>query len=494
MRENQKEFISIILIVAVAAALWSPFLHYPLRGDEAFSYLAFARHSIGSIISTYSDPNNHIFFNIIQHLVTNLVGAKPEIYLRLVAFLFSLLTIPTFFLLTKKITDYGHAVVACLLLISFPLNAVYAVNGRGYSMLVFFSIVSFYFSIQVNEWLNNHEMVKRPIPQKVVQHEVGAIIINVLGVWTVPTHIIYILAEGLFWIFQNPKAFKRKILWLVIRGGAICVLMTLCYSTILLQPDGFEKLTKNKFVQPLPFRGLLENFTSYLNEILRSLTGGNYFLIAVIGILGIVSAFYSFTDKRKNIFRLFPAMILSILIIIILTRTFPPPRTLIQFIPWICLLESILICRIGQNIVTKNSPHLANFIITLLISFGIFINQTKNFTKEARKSVIFDIRELTTLVEKIVADQNASITLDCCFNYVVPYYLKEESKYQFGQYFTYTLKDTQPINHFFLRKDHYSVNTLISYAITDIYGSGAFCSHSLINRFGPYQLYKLECE
>jgi hypothetical protein len=159
------------------------------------------------------------------------------------------------------------------------------------------------------------------------------------------------------------------------------------------------------------------------------------------------------------------------------------------------LLESILICQIGQNIGKKNFPRKANLIFIFLLSLGIFATQTRNIPKAAREKVSVDIKEITSFVEQLVINENASVTLDCCFNYIVPYYLTEESNYLFGQHFTYILKGTSPLkNHFVLRKDHYSINTLIRYAIADIYGSDKFCSKSMINSFGPYQLYKLECE
>lgn len=121
-----KRHIPIVVILLYAAALYSPYLLRTIRYDEAYTLHHFA---ISPLIALFdwSAPNNHKLYSLLVWF-TQLFVNNHLLALRLPAFCAALIGV-------VLVYRMGGALPAALLATN-PVFADYAVNGRGYTLMI----------------------------------------------------------------------------------------------------------------------------------------------------------------------------------------------------------------------------------------------------------------------------------------------------------------------------------------------------------------------
>ena len=95
------ERLTAALLLAGAVLIRLLYIQQPIRHDEAYTYLYFAAQPLGSALSDYTVPNNHLFHTFLVKVVTSVLGGSlPAI--RLAAFVTGLLVVPAVYLLTRR--------------------------------------------------------------------------------------------------------------------------------------------------------------------------------------------------------------------------------------------------------------------------------------------------------------------------------------------------------------------------------------------------------
>ena len=123
-----------VCVVAACAALAARNLDLPIRSDEARNFVQFASRPFRTILSDYSDPNNHILHTLLVRSAQPLLGTSPTA-LRMPAFLAACLTLPAVWWFVRREFGWLAAAFATALAGASPLFIEYAANARGYTLL-----------------------------------------------------------------------------------------------------------------------------------------------------------------------------------------------------------------------------------------------------------------------------------------------------------------------------------------------------------------------
>ena len=139
-------FLAVILLGFVLRVLE---LFRPVRYDEAYTYLVFARHPLYVALSYYPAPNNHLFHTFLVFLSTHLLGNSLTA-LRLPALVGGLLMMPAVFAVTAAQYNRSAAIAATALVACAPPFIEYSVNARGYTWQAVFLLLMACFACRID--------------------------------------------------------------------------------------------------------------------------------------------------------------------------------------------------------------------------------------------------------------------------------------------------------------------------------------------------------
>ena len=164
--------------------------------DEAFSYFMAKPPVIQIIINTANDFNPPLYY-IFLHFWVIIVGKSDEL-LRILSFIFYLLTIFVAYKIAKKITDNKFAYFVALFTMFNPMLLYYAFEIRMYSLFALLTLTSFYF-LYVKNWK-------------------GYSLSVILGLYTHTFFLLIPFSYASFafihgkWVNEAPRAYARGIL------------------------------------------------------------------------------------------------------------------------------------------------------------------------------------------------------------------------------------------------------------------------------------------
>ncbi len=229
----------------------------PVRYDEAFTYLVFARLPLAQALSHYSAPNNHLFHTLLVWLSTHLLG-NTLTALRLPALAGGILMMPAAFALATELYGRRAGLVATALVACSPAFIDYSVNGRGYTWQTTLLLLMAWFAGRIagergklGDWL-------------------GLVCAAVLAVYTIPTSVLP-CAGIILWLcltaWQRGGAggllsFAKRMLPAAL---AILVLVTALYLPVMIS-SGPRWLFGNRFIAPMGRVVLLASIRGFVRE------------------------------------------------------------------------------------------------------------------------------------------------------------------------------------------------------------------------------------
>jgi hypothetical protein len=259
-------------------------VYYPLSLDEIASYDYWVLPGAAVTASYYPFPNNHVLPNLLVGLVHSLApAAPPQLALRLLPTLLSLLTLPVVYALALRYLRFGVATLGLGLYWLSPLAAYYAVAGRGYAWTLVAALAGLWATLELLR-----PGVRRPVRQLawVVFGLSGA-----LGLYAVPTHLYALLGLGLGLLvgFWNSPARGRtvRLAHLAVATVGIAGVALVLYAPIGAV-SGWPALLANPYVarQAWPeFRGAVGPFlVGTATELLgqRGLSAAAYCLLVLL--------------------------------------------------------------------------------------------------------------------------------------------------------------------------------------------------------------------
>jgi len=227
-------------IFTLGTAVRLVFIDVPIRYDEAFTFTQFARHPVAEFIGNYSFPNNHLLHTLLVHASVSLFGPW-EWAIRLPAFLAGVAGLPLIYRLGRRAGDQMTGLWAMALAAGSSALVEYSTNGRGYTMVVFFTALLLFTALRIGT------------AQRSWKDWIFFCLAGIAGMYTIPV-MLYPLAAAFLWTLGGadrdaPAEWKRLILPLTVAGAAIVAGTLLCYLPVILK-SGLKSLTANRFVQP----------------------------------------------------------------------------------------------------------------------------------------------------------------------------------------------------------------------------------------------------
>jgi dolichyl-phosphate-mannose-protein mannosyltransferase len=302
---------------------------YPLdRGlgqDELYTAVHFVEApSIWKIIFSNDAFNNHIGYSLMARFSEGLLG-RSEWALRLPALLLGMATLCIFFIFARSILGYVPALLGTLLLALSPPHIGWSVAARGYSAMIFFTLLSSYLYLR---------LLRDPVRREAVVF-IGA---SVLGIYThlysVFVTLIQILV--LIYLYVTPGITKQAKLptnnlsFRLLRNSftAIAVISVLLYAPVF--PHMFRDLLgrgRSDFNPTFPWAVIQELSGSEWPQIIA--------LVALVSLLG----WFALLQSRRLEAGYFSLLLAGPLLIVWLARPFDLyPRFFAYWLPYYLLL------------------------------------------------------------------------------------------------------------------------------------------------------------
>lgn len=227
---------ALLLITLYATAVWVWGLRLiPYANDEVFSALNFANQSAWQIVSYYPLPNNHIFFNLLNHFVSGL-SIDPVMSGKVISLFFYILLVFGNYLFLKRFIAGKWLLVPVLLVLSLQFMVWgFGHQARGYALYTFSGWLAF-----VTFYLYQLEHKDKLL--------VLNMLANIIGIWTIPSFLYFILFQGLAMMVFNVREQRinfRYWYFFLLTGLAIYI----AYTPVLLF-SGIRSLAGNGYVRP----------------------------------------------------------------------------------------------------------------------------------------------------------------------------------------------------------------------------------------------------
>ena len=228
-----------ITLIAAIIRLWR--IAQPIAYDEAYTFVYYATRDFKHILADYSAPNNHIFHTILVRIFYEIFGRQTWV-VRGPALLAGILCVPAAFFFARRIFNARQALAGAALVALTPWFINYSVNGRGYSLIILFSLL-----------LAN---IGALLTRQQSRTALGAYaIIAALGFYTIPI-FLYPMAGVSLWVLvthlTGPEPWKerstkvRDFLLACLLGGLLTLLF---YLPVILFGTGFRSITSNEIVE-----------------------------------------------------------------------------------------------------------------------------------------------------------------------------------------------------------------------------------------------------
>jgi hypothetical protein len=188
-KTKRKEWIFLLLSILIGFALrYYTFDHKSLWLDEVYTYND-ARYGFKDQLKYYQEDPKYLhppLFFILTHFFYP--TAKPERDLRIIPLIFGTLAIPMIYLLSRSFSP--EIAVPCTLSLTFMAYHVsLSQEGRPYSMIMFFGMVSLYFFIQYLKTLKRRYLWLVALSYAILFH-------------TSYSSILFILFSQVLWLYQ----------------------------------------------------------------------------------------------------------------------------------------------------------------------------------------------------------------------------------------------------------------------------------------------------
>ena len=227
-KERPAHWVALAAIVVTGIALRVTLLDWPMRYDESFTFLHYARYPLALGLTTYDAPNNHLLHTFLVHVAYRLFGDAPWA-LRLPAFVAGCLILPVGYLVARGFVGSAAALLATAPLATAMVMIEMSTNARGYPIVA----LVFLLLLGLGQYLRRHDSVA------------GWVIFAVLGTigaYTIPT-MVYGFATVALWLLLSALAgdlsvgrrpFLIRLTAAVVGAGVATAAL---YATILLQSD-----------------------------------------------------------------------------------------------------------------------------------------------------------------------------------------------------------------------------------------------------------------
>lgn len=347
------------------------YLFLDLWRDESFSFLNFALADFKTNMTYYPEPNNHIFFNLFNNVISRIVGVRDffelfdYVYIfRFAQGLIAFATVYYVYLFAEKFYNLQTAWIATIVLVTTIPFLNFMMQLRGYNMSMFFTITSLYYSYLFLEEQKNKQLY-------------ASVVSFFLLMYTLPSNLYFFLTLMIVFAYHWSYSFfennhlslkerayglkENKSYWTLLWGGAIGLIMTImAYAPVL------ERMLNDKYLNKIPddrFFVLTNRFPDFIMGMISERN-----LLITTMLVAVLYLFFKSKDDKmlKYWLPLIPLIFLPFLFSLA-RNDFPQPRTFVIVAPLVALFIAVPISHLIASL--KISPQLSNGLVVLIFSY-----------------------------------------------------------------------------------------------------------------------------
>jgi hypothetical protein len=233
-----------LCVEGLALRLW--YLFQPVRFDEAFTYLYYARKPAVVGMSFYSAPNNHVFYTVLVHFAVLLFGNHPWV-IRLPALTSGILLLPCSYGTFRRLYGREAALLTVTFLATSAALVEYSTNARGYMGICLCFVILV--------WLGEELLRTESLSRWMCFVGVAAV-----GFYTIPI-MLYPFAMVVVWLVICAWRLRlRTGFFLRLLSASVAALLSaaILYLPVLVV-SGRSALFSNRFVQSRSWPYFLSN-------------------------------------------------------------------------------------------------------------------------------------------------------------------------------------------------------------------------------------------
>ena len=319
----------IIKILHISEApYWLDESHFVFEAQKSFK---------GIIDEALNYPNSPLYVVLLGFWV-KLFGIT-EISTRSLSLLFNLLSIPLIYYFAKKYINKQSAVIAILFFSVSNLHLYYTHEARSYTIITFFTILSFYFFM---------ELMKKPDGKALGKYAVA----NTLLLYTQIVPIFAIFAQflaSLFYVKKNRKGFIFFILGNFIAGTlfSIWIFFNRYYKRDMADAAWLEPPTVDQI-----YSVMVEFFNSRMV----------FFIFLLLVVLFVVQKYKSFNSGESKVFWISLLWgFIPVISVFVLSLFIPRflPRYMLFATPGFYLAFALVISKLDFENLFRNSQNLS---------------------------------------------------------------------------------------------------------------------------------------
>lgn len=359
-------YLGILLFFVIGFRLYYMELANYLADDETGSYTWFS--SQGWIITLfhYPEPNNHVLYNLCSVFWLKL-GVPDWLAIRLTSLLSYVgIILVSYLYFLRYSTPWVAKWVTTMIVLSFSAS-LYAGQGRGYLLLSFCAVCALF---SLWRYLQN---------PSIWQWQYLFIGMSVAGFFAVPTFIFPYLTCCILVLLTSIQKTDYKLLISFSKYQLVSIVFVLlAYSPVLLASSP-QALLGNKYIAPQGWLFLKENswvLMEFLNYIVGIPSKSWFMILALVGVVFWIRN--RLMTQEKKVLQLLFASGISLLLLIILTRSYPPHRAFTYLAYWFAISTGVVLARWTEKLYAAKATW-GLLMVSILLVFGqhIWFQQTQ---------------------------------------------------------------------------------------------------------------------
>ncbi len=254
------------------------YINDPMRHDEAYSFVIFAKLPLNLAIADYHFPNNHLLNTLLMHISQRLFGNDPWV-VRLPALIAGLALAPAGYLLTRQLYGRLAAWLAGAAMAAAPVLIHYSTNARGYSLLALFTLLTF---ILLTDQTHRSNLFYWTL----------AALTAALGFYALP---VFLIPFGVILTWLALCGLNAKVIAPVTRAGwytrmifftGLTLLLTTLLYLPVIQYSGLRSVIANPNVESISWQIYWPTIISRLADLADEWTRNVPLLATLLTILG----------------------------------------------------------------------------------------------------------------------------------------------------------------------------------------------------------------
>jgi len=354
-------------IIVLSIVLRSFSLNSDLWLDEVLSLVRYARHDLGTILTDFSDDNQHILYSALAHVSIGMFGESAAAF-RLPAMLFGVGSIWASAHLARYVFGKNEALFTAALLTLSYHHVWFSQNARAYTMLLFGTVVS-------------TELLLRALASGNRRYWLGYAITLAITAWAHLTVVFVALAHGLILLFMGLRnlrsARSQPWQWQPFLSLALAAWLTInLYAPVLLQMyQYFSRPAAGSTPGPVAWSKPVWLINEVLHQMGLSLALGwtGLTMSGLVGLIGLIHVFKR--DRLFSVLALAPIAV-TVLVLYLLGRSLWP-RMFFQEFGFLAAIASVGALGGGKLLahVIRRSPGLIQtipaFFLCILLAVSL---------------------------------------------------------------------------------------------------------------------------